>query len=129
MAAPSKKRTSPSDGNLSKRVRTKNHEEHTRPWTCASDDSDYSDLLSHTRHPIVLSDDEPQSPQSSEKDYSFEMDPNGYPACTSTPNQSLQLVDSVDGAIDSPPSLPNSSDIDSSHIPPPSPEINDQSQT
>ena len=93
MAAPSKKRTGPSDGNLCKRVRSKNHllhelEELQRPWTCASDD-DFSDLLSHTRHPIVSSDDEPQSPQSSEIDCSFEMDPNGYPACTSTPNQSL----------------------------------------
>ena len=133
MAAPSKKRTGPTDGNLCKRVRSRNHllhelEELQRPWTCASDD-DFPDLLSHTRHPIVSSDDEPQSPQSSEKDCSFDMDPNGYPACTSTPNQSLQLVDIVDVGIDSPPSLPHSSDIDSSHSLPPSPEINDQSQT
>ena len=86
-------------------------------------DDDLSDVFSDTTPLIVSSDDEPSSPQSSEKDYSYDIDPNPAPVMSSTPNQtpnqSLQLLDIDDPGIDSVPSLPPSPDIDSSDSQPP----------
>ena len=123
MSAPNQKITVPTDGDLFKLVRARNH-----VWTLGNDSDDYSDLLSN-KHLIVCSssDEEPQSHQSSDKDDSFDMDPNIYPLC-STPNNSLQRVNIGDCCIDSSPSLPISPSINgTSSSLPNSPSTNENS--
>ena len=82
-----RKKTVPTDGNLRKLVMARNHVS-----TIGNDSDDYSDLLSNKHLIVFSSSDEEPSPQSSDKDDSFDMDPNIYPLC-STPNNSLQRVD------------------------------------
>ena len=87
MSAPNQKITVHSLTNLCNLVRDKNH---LSNFGNTSDS--YSDLLSNKHLIVFSSSDEEPSPQSSDKDDSFDMDPNIYPLC-STPNNSLQRVD------------------------------------
>ena len=126
MSAPNQKLTVPSLTNLCNLVRDKNH------LSNLDNTSDsYSDILSNKHHIVCSSsDEEAPSPQSSDKDESFDLDPNIYPLC-STPNISLQRVDIDDCCMmDTSPSLQNSSSTnDTSPSLQNSSSTNDTSQT